>query len=374
MAIIAIIIVAFLINFLLDKIYAKLWKKELEADVQFQKEPSMEGQEAYLTETISNRKWLFLPVLQVGFQLHRNLLFADGENASVSDQSYKRDIFSVGSYQKITRTIPFYCSKRGYYELKNIELVTRDLLLTGKYYETLPKWDQLYVYPRLIDDQRLDISFQKIMGSVLSKRNLYEDPFEFRGIREYQPTDPMNKINWKASARSDQWMVNLYGSTSAQEVIILLDVEDETIWKYDEIHEEGIRLAASFASRCVENGIPVGVLTNGRDVLTKEVFQLEVGSGKQQISHLNEGLSRLDLTQVPEPMENILEKERENLESTQKTYVMISKNQRMTCYEEFLELLNQGTNGIWISTLYDDMEQTLPKNGNVPLIYWEVEK
>ena len=374
MAIIAIIIVAFLMRFLLDKMYKKLWKKGLEAEVKFQKEPSMEGQEAYLTETISNKKWLFLPVLQVGFQLDRNLLFADCENASVSDQSYKRDIFSVGSYQKITRTIPFFCSKRGYYELKNVELVTRDLLLTGKHYETLQAWDQLYVYPRLIDDERLEIPFQKVMGSVLSKRNLYEDPFEFRGIREYQPTDPMNKINWKASARSDQWMVNLYGSTSAQEVIILLDVEDETIWKYDEIHEEGIRLVASFASRCVENGIPVGIKTNGRDILTKEVFQLEVGSGKQQIRLLNEGLSRLDLKQAPEPMEHILEQERENLESTQKTYVMISKNQRMTCYEAFVELLHQGTSGIWISTLYNDMELTLPENGNLPVIYWEVEK
>lgn len=374
MAIIAIIIVAFLVHVFLNKIYAKLWKKDLEADVQFQKEPSMEGEKGYLTETISNRKWMFLPILQVGFQLHRNLLFADGENASVSDQSYKRDIFSVGSYQKITRTIPFYCSKRGYYELKNIELVTRDLLLTGKHYETLQKWDQLYVYPRLLNDKRLDISFQKIMGSILAKRNLYEDPFEFRGIREYQPMDPMNKINWKASARSDQWMVNLYGSTSAQEVMILLDVEDETIWKYDEIHEEGIRLAASYASRCVENGIPVGVLTNGRDVLTKEIFQLAVGSGKQQVRLVNEGLSRLDLTQAPEPMEHILEKERQNLESTQKTYIMISKNQRVSCYELFLELLHQGTNGIWISTLYNDMELTLPQNGNLPLIYWEVEK
>ena len=39
--------------------------------------------------------------------------------------------------------------------------------------------------------------------------------------------------------------------------MILLDVEDETIWKFDEIHEEGIRLAAALASRLLQQGIPV---------------------------------------------------------------------------------------------------------------------
>ena len=148
-------------------------------------------------------------MLQVGFQMHRNLRFADGENTSVSDQCYKRDIFSVGSYQKITRTISFYCSRRGYYELSQVELVTRSPLMNGKFYKTLESPDHFYVYPRMVDETRLEIPFQKIMGSVLSRKNLYEDPFEFRGIREYQPTDPMHKINWKVSARTDQWMVNL---------------------------------------------------------------------------------------------------------------------------------------------------------------------
>lgn len=133
--------------------------------------------------------------------MHRNLWFADGENTSVSDQCYKRDIFSVGGYQKITRTIPFHCSKRGYYELSQVELVTRSPLMNKKFYKTLESPDHFYVYPRMVDDTKLEIPFQKIMGSVLSHKNLYEDPFEFRGIREYQPTDSMHKINWRALKR-----------------------------------------------------------------------------------------------------------------------------------------------------------------------------
>ena len=163
MIIIVVLIGAFVMNAVLVKSYGHLWEKHLDARVEFQKEPSLEGRDAILTETIYNRKWLFLPVLQVGFLMHRILRVADGENSSVSDQCYKRDIFSVGSYQKITRTISFYCSRRGYYELSQVELVTRSPLMNGKFYKTLESPDHYYEYPRMVDETRLEIPFQKIM-------------------------------------------------------------------------------------------------------------------------------------------------------------------------------------------------------------------
>ena len=69
MVIIVIIIGALVMNYALVKIYGHLWGKNLDAQVEFQKEPSLEGRDAMLTETIYNRKWLFLPVfygLQTG--------------------------------------------------------------------------------------------------------------------------------------------------------------------------------------------------------------------------------------------------------------------------------------------------------------------
>ena len=212
------------------------------------------------------------------------------------------------------------------------------------------------------------------MGEVLARKNIYEDPFEFQGIREYQPTDPMNKINWKASAKSDQWMVNLYGSTSVQEIIILLDVEDEGIWKYEEIHEEQIRLAATMAFKLLETGVTVGLITNGKDIKDDEAINVSVGNGKQQLANMNRALSRIDLKKNPEAMESILREEREKLTHLQKTYVMISKNQRMDSYNGFMELIQQGAAGFWISTRYGDMEWKLPQYGNLPVIYWEVER
>lgn len=374
MTIAALVVVAFLLSYGIDRFYCKLWSKNLDAIVSFQKEPAMEGQEAILTETITNNKWLFLPVLQVGFQTHRNLVFSEDENTSVSDLCYKRDIFSVGGYEKITRTISFQCTKRGFYGLDKMELITKSILLVREFYATLHHTDTLYVYPRLVDDKLLDPVFQKVVGMVQVRKRLLEDPFAFRGIREYQPTDPMNRINWKASARADGWMVNQFDSSVSQEVVVLLDVEDESIWKYDVLHEEGIRIAASLTLRCMEQGIPVRVICNGRDCISKELVSIPGGFGKQQARRLNEGLARIDLSEKPESMEVLLREEREHYDGGQYTYVMISKNQMEKTRLEFEAVLKQGGGGVWISTLHHDMECILPSDGIFTLIRWEVEK
>lgn len=329
MAVIIIVAGALFFSFLLTMVYRRLWNEELEVNVKFLEEAVVEGMDSELTETIANRKWMFLPVLQVGFETHKNLQFGQEENVSVSDLCYKRDVFSVGGYQKITRTIPFHCSKRGFYEIESVDLITRSPLLTEKFHQAAKQNTYIYGYPKLIEDANLKILFQKLMGEISSRKNIYEDPFEFRGIREYQPTDPMSKINWKASAKSENWMVNLYGSTNAQEIIILLDLEDETAWKYDDIHEEQIRLTATLIKYFTEAGIPVGLKTNGKDIKLDETLKLESGTGKQQFLNANRGLARIDLSKQPVSMELLIRKERENLSHLHKTYIMLSKNQRI---------------------------------------------
>ena len=94
MKVFVIIIGAFLFSSLVTYVYRKLWCENLEVEVKFKEESVVEGMYSELTETISNRKWLFLPMLQVGFETHKNLRFGQEENVSVSDLCYKRDVFS----------------------------------------------------------------------------------------------------------------------------------------------------------------------------------------------------------------------------------------------------------------------------------------
>jgi len=373
MAVVVIIIGAFLFGSIVTAIYRYFWSENLTVEIKFKEDFVTEEMESELTETIVNKKWLFLPILQVAFETNRNLHFGEEENVSVSDRCYKRDIFSVGGYQKITRTIPFYCSKRGYYEIQDVDIITRNPLLTEKLHASSVQDTVIYGFPKRLDDAKMDISFRKIMGEIQAQKNIYEDPFEFTGIREYHPSDPMSRINWKASARSEEWMVNLYGSTNAQEMIIFLDFEEETTGLYEHIHEQQIRLAVTLAERLMEAGIPVGIISNGKDIKDDTTLKLAAGTGMQQMLSVNRALSRIDLQKKADIMERFVLEERKNMSHTQKTYLMISKNQRKKCYEAFLNLLQQGTKGFWIHMHYHGTEWNLPEYESVAVIDWEVQ-
>ena len=69
-------------------------------------------------------------------------------------------------------------------------------------YITFPENSTMYVYPAQIDVSRINFICKDISGLILSLDRLHPDPFEFSGIREYTPNDPINKVNWKARVSS----------------------------------------------------------------------------------------------------------------------------------------------------------------------------
>ena len=89
----------------------------------------------------------------------------------------------------------------------------------------------------LYDSRRLRQSFVQLNGEMLTRRHLLEDPFEYRGIREYQPYDDMRSINWKATAKTGDFKVNQMGYTSLKSVRIFFNIQDDNILKKEEAVE-----------------------------------------------------------------------------------------------------------------------------------------
>ena len=112
-------------------LYEYFWGKNLSADVTFTESAITEGELGQLQETIVNAKLLPLPMVRVKFEIDRSLQFEEEGNISISDKCYKNDIFSIMLYQKITRTIPFRGTKRGYYSIDQMDLVSTDLFMTA---------------------------------------------------------------------------------------------------------------------------------------------------------------------------------------------------------------------------------------------------
>ena len=166
--------------------------------------------------------------------------------------------------------------------------------------------------------------------------------------------------------------MNLLDSTSSAQVLIFLDVEDETIWKYEEIHEAGISLAVSLAEQLLKRGIATGLITNGRDHLTKLPIAVMPGTGRGQLVKLYQNLARLDLDLPAGKFPELLSAQSRLLAEGRGIPLLISKNQGRSLFAGMESLAKAGGSAMWISTLYKDMEWKLPSSPYMEIIRWEV--
>lgn len=372
-------------------LYKKRWDRGLDVSVRFEDPYVYEGDTSYLREEIANDKLLPLPALEVRLAVNRNLIFSGeaGKNASVSDKNYQRDVFSFFGRQKVIRRIPFVCGRRGFYQITQSEVIGYDLLYSRGYYQERPLQTQMYVYPALVDISRIRLICQTISGTVLTQRKLYPDPFEFSGIREYQITDPMNHINWKASARNGSLMVNQFDSTTSISVTLLLDVVDDGILRYERLVEESIRITSSLAAELVKKGMELDLISNaqvdenGMQMLIKtagaepekqkEVLQMHMKSGAGLLQEMNQKMACIDTTQQTMPLYELIETEAV-LKQTGHIYVLISKNVKENLQTVSAYLAGNSNQIIWVVPFHTNMEDEIPHDmPGIRFVRWEVE-
>lgn len=315
-------------------VFHRFWNRGLSVSLAFDCHHKVEGERGTLKETITNAKLLPLPILHVKFQMGRELVFTSSGNYRITDHSYRSDIFSCMPWQEIRRSLEFDCKKRGYYTISEVWLVSYDLFFSGHFAASFPVRAALYVYPKFMDTDRLQLPFRNLMGQILADRALLLDPFEFQSVRPYQSYDPYRSVNWKATARTGDLKVNVYTPTASWQVMFLLDVEPDRIWKDEALTEEAIRLCGSYCHLLIKEGIPVSVCTNGTDCVTGQRGFLEAGAGADHMTAVMELLARTETEGEGRPsMEQIME------ELTQArlagsgawdslTYILISPRQR----------------------------------------------
>lgn len=299
MKIIGIGIIAFFLVVIQMLLYKKYWAKNLHVSVTFRQNAIYEGDEGEIIEVIENRKRLPLPMLKVKFQTSKNLGFLDEKGSKTTDQYYRNDIFQVGGGEKITRTLHFIGKKRGYYRINNIDLVASDLFFLNEDSQNRTTSQYMYVYPGIYREEEFRLSLQKLNGDILVKRHMLEDPFEYRGIREYQPFDDIRSVNWKATARTGQLKVNQKNYTAMQTIRIFLNLDDESIWKKDNEMEKAMQMVMGIASFFLGQGIRVSCYTNSRDILTEEPIELQGLSCIGQLEVLGKSLARADVAKTP---------------------------------------------------------------------------
>lgn len=159
------------------------------------------------------------------------------------------------------------CNRRGYYQLGPTVVETGDLFGLHRRYRVGVEPNFLLVYPEIVPIAGYDVASRRPIGEVRMTHRLYEDPTRMAGVRAYQNGDALNRVHWRATARTGTLHSKVYEPSSVAGATILIDFHQQS---HPAAHEPvrselAITAAASLAHVLYHMGQQCGLVTNGRD-------------------------------------------------------------------------------------------------------------
>ena len=358
-------IIAFVCISVTISLYQKYWDKGLSAEVCFSETAVEEGQTLAVKVIVKNQKKLPLPALVVKFSMDKNVLRMDGNSSGVTDKQYCTEFISIMPNEKVTRPIDVVAVKRGFYSIDEWNFVTTDILFRSLFVRSDKNYAWLYVYPsrsKYIGNSEI---FCQMNGEHLANRMFWEDSMEFKGIRDYTQTDPMQKINWKATARTGELKVNQYYDSVSQRFTIFLNVAQSEILKYYDLIEESIRITRNFLEVFINQGIPVRIISNGTDKLTGEEIYIREGAGLSHIDECLKQMAKLDIYHPSRNMEEIIREETaKNATSAQYAEIslLISAEQSKELADAYRDYAVKTENANWLIPIHASMKRYFDEN------------
>ncbi len=166
--------------------------------------------------------------------------------------------------------------KRGVYRLENLFVesgfpfifFTRRLRIRAK--------GEVVVYPEV---KEIDIAPALSAGDYRGHARRPGDGGEMLFIREFRYGDDLKRINWKATAKADKFMVKEFAMDEPKSLTIILDSANPP---GGEVFEKAVSFAASASVKFIEEGFFVRLLTcrdaqafgSGPELLTRLLYSL----------------------------------------------------------------------------------------------------
>ncbi|MBS4223241.1 DUF58 domain-containing protein [Lederbergia citrea] len=296
------IFITFVIAGIQAYIYGKWGLARIQYTRSFNEKAVFEGERIEMIDEISNRKLLPVPWLRLESKISADLQFqrqSDLDN-EIDSGDFHRTLFSLMPYQKVKRRQHLTCTKRGFYQFQTVSLSTGDVLGIGETFKSVPSPAEIIVYPPLLPMKDIPLPAHSWLGDIIVRRWIIEDPFLTSGVRDYSYGDPLNSVNWKATARTNRLQVSKRDFSADHHLMIYINFnQNEDIWRpiIDEpLLEKALTYAASIAQYAIANGISTGFGCNAYfDEMKKEPIRIEPENSKQQLAHLFETMAKVKI-------------------------------------------------------------------------------
>lgn len=250
---------------ILSRILAHQWIEQVSAERECSRDAVEIGDRVAVVVSIRNSSALPVPWLLLEDALPREALTAKPPGLKVDGRRIA--LIQIGPRGRRSLLYQVEFQRRGYYQIGPLLIESGDLFGLHRRYRVESDPEFVLVYPRVVPLAGYDLFSRRPIGEIRMSHRLFEDPTRVAGVRQYQHGDPLNRIHWKATARTGTLHSRVFDASCVAGATLVLDFHRNMYPAQGEPHRSDLAVttAASLANALCQLGQQVGFISNGRD-------------------------------------------------------------------------------------------------------------
>jgi uncharacterized protein (DUF58 family) len=308
---------------LLTRFFTRTWTEKITASRQVTGEIFEMGETCEVAVEIENQGPLAIPWLILEDSLPSEALMS--QRIKVEGGRLMLARLARGEIESLKYQVTF--RQRGYYQLGPLLLETGDVFGLHRRFRIAGEPHFALVLPKVLPLQGYNLASRRPMGEIRVVHRLFEDPTRLAGVRPYQQGDSLNRIHWRATARTGELHSRIFETSRIAGATFLLDFHAQSFQGSSGAvsAELAIVTVASLANAVFLMGQQIGLISNGRDAADRireegwhaefisradahrraaeplandrlRPVQVETGKGGEKMKQLLETLARLEHT------------------------------------------------------------------------------
>jgi uncharacterized protein (DUF58 family) len=250
---------------LLNRVFTKVWTSGIEAQ-RFSADEALEiGQHIEIKVAARNMGRLAIPWLLLEDSLPRDALTQSPHHIKAEGARLAVARLEPGETKVFTYKVQFLM--RGYYQLGPLLVETGDVFGLHRRFRVMTEPSFAQVPPRIVPLEGYNLSSRRPIGEIRLAHRLFEDPTRLAGVRPYQKGDPLNRIHWRATARTGELQSRSYESSCVAGATFVLDFHGQSFAGASAVQSAELAAiaVASLANAVCLMGQQMGFVSNGRD-------------------------------------------------------------------------------------------------------------
>jgi uncharacterized protein (DUF58 family) len=250
---------------MLSRFFTRTWTEKIVASRHCTGDIFEIGEHVEVNVDIENKGPLSIPWLIIEDSLPREALVQMPHRIKVDGGRLMLTHLAPGEVESLTYTVTFLM--RGYYQLGPLLLETGDVFGLHRRFRVTSEPHFALVLPKVLPLQGYNLASRRPLGEIRVVHRLFEDPTRLAGVRPYQQGDPLNRIHWRATARTGQIHSRIYETSRVAGATFLLDFHTQSFQGTGGTTsaELAIVTVASLANAVFLMGQQIGLISNGRD-------------------------------------------------------------------------------------------------------------